>query len=92
MRLVGVQLRGGDVADRRIDADDLRTQARQRLAQQAGAAADVEHAQTAEAVQAAQVAFELAAGRIADVAEPQRVDPVQRGHLAVWVPPLGREF
>ena len=79
------------VADGSI-ADHLRAQPRERLAQQAGAAADIEDAQTRQAVQAFGVALELAAGGVADIAEPQRIDLVQRGHLAPGVPPLVRQL
>src|SRR5690606_29472239 len=60
----------------------------QRFAQQPRAATDIEHAQALETGQAARIAVELAAGGVADIAEPQRVDLVQRGHLALRIPPL----
>ena len=41
-----------------------------------------------EAIQAFDVALELAAGGVADIGQPQRIDLVQRRHLAVGVPPL----
>ena len=92
MPLVGMQFRGGDVGGGGIDADHLRAEPRERLAQQPGAAADIEQAQAREAVEALGVAVELAAGGVADIGQPQRVDLVQRRHLAVGVPPLGRQF
>ena len=88
--LAGVQLRRRNVALRRIDADHLRAESRQRLAQQAGAATDIEDAQAFEAGQAARVAVELAAGGVANEREPQRIDLVQRRHLAARIPPLDR--
>ena len=69
-----------------------RTQARQRLGQNSSAAADIEEAQARKAVEPLPVAFELPAGRIADVSKAGRVEFVQRGHLAAGVPPLLRQF
>ena len=87
-----MQPRGGDVGRRRIDPDHLRAQPRERLAQQTRAATDVEDAQTRQAAQAPRIALELAAGGVTDIGEPQRIDLVQRGHLAFGVPPLVRQF
>jgi hypothetical protein len=92
MALVGMQSRRRDVAGGRIDSDYLRAEPGERLAQQSGAAADVEDAQAGQAVQAFDVALELAAGGVANIGQPQRVDPVQRRHLAVGVPPLVRQL
>ena len=86
MSLVGMQLGGRDVAGGGIDADHLGAEPGERLAQQPGAAADVEDAQARQAVQALDVALELAAGGVADIGEPQRIDLVQRRHLAVADP------
>ena len=92
MALVGMQLGGRDIGGGWIDPDHLRAQPRERLAQQAGAAADIEDAQSGKAIQAFDVALELAAGGVADIGQPQRIDLVQRGHLALGVPPLVRQF
>jgi hypothetical protein len=92
MRLVGVQLGGGDVGGGGIDADHLGTKSGERLAQQAGATTDIEDAQAGQAVQAFDVALELATGGVADIGQPQRIDLVQRRHLAVGIPPFVRQF
>src|SRR5437868_5378449 len=83
----GMQPGGGDVGRGRIDPDHLRAQPRERLAQQTCAATDIENAQARQATQAPRVAIELAAGGVADIGESQRIDLVQRGHLALGVPP-----
>jgi len=92
MRLVGMQFRRRDIGGGRIDADHLGAEPGERLAQQAGAAADIEDAQAGQAIQAFDVALELAAGGIADIGQPQRIDLVQRRHLAVGIPPFVRQF
>jgi hypothetical protein len=81
-----------DIGGGGIDPDHLGAEPRERLAQQPGAAADIEDAQAGKAVQAFDVALELAAGGVADIGQPQRIDLVQRGHLAPGVPPLVRQF
>ena len=58
-----------------VDAGDLRAGARQRLAQQAAAAADIGHAD----------ATQIDAG--CDIGRAHRVEVVQRTRLAVWIPP-----
>src|SRR5262249_45747579 len=70
---------------------DLAAQARQRFAQNAAAAADVEHAQAAQGVELLVVAAEVPARSLLDEAEPHRVEPVQHGHLAARIPPFGSE-
>ena len=92
MSLVGMQFRRRDIAFGRIDPDHLGAEPGERLAQQPGAAADIEDAQAGKAIQAFDVALELAAGGVADIAQPQRIDLVQRRHLAVGIPPRVRQF
>jgi hypothetical protein len=92
MALVGVQPGCSNVGSGRIDADHLRAEPRERLAQQPRTTADVEHPQAGQAVQALDVALEFPCRRIADITEPQRIDLVQRRHLAVRVPPLVRQL
>ena len=91
-RAAGMQLRRGDIGLRRIDSDHLRAQPRQRFAQQSGAAADIQHAQAREAAETLGVAAERLARRVADIAQPQRIDPVQRRHLALGIPPFLGQF
>ncbi len=66
----------------------LGAQARQRLAQDAGAAADIEDAQARERVEPLAVAIEASARRLLDEAQPHRVELVQHGHLAARIPPI----
>ena len=80
-----------DIVLRRIGADDVGAEPRQRLGQDAAAAADIEHAQAVEAVELLGVAAETRGRLVADVAEPHRIELVQRRHLAARVPPLGGE-
>src|SRR5262249_402592 len=74
-----------------IGAHDLGPQARQRFAQNAAAAADVEQAQARQRVELLVVAAEMPARGLLDEAQPHRVEPVQHGHLAARIPPLGGE-
>lgn len=68
---LGMKFGDRDVGGRRIYTDHLRAKTRQRLAQQASAAANVENAQSRQAIQTLRVAVELAARRIADIGQPQ---------------------
>ena len=70
-----VQLRHFDQLGREIECDHVRALARQRLAEQPGAAADVEHARAGEA------------DAVAHVTEPRRIEFVQRALRALRVPP-----
>ena len=90
-RLRGVSLRHRDVALRRIGADDRRAEPRQRLAENAAAAADIEDAQAGKAVEPLRIAVEMRGGAVADVSEPDRIELVQRRHRPVRVPPLPGE-
>ena len=54
--------------------------------------ADVEDAESFETAQAADIAVELAARRVANEGQAQRIDLVQRRHLAVGVPPFSRQL
>src|SRR5215211_946728 len=86
-RAGGVTLGHLDAGLGRIGAHDGSTDARERLRQDAGAAADIEDTQTAQAIERFRIAPEVPAGGVADVAEPHRVDHVQRSHRAVRIPP-----
>ena len=88
--LLGVQPRDLDVGRRRIDADDLRAEPRHRLAQNPAAAADVEQAKPGERFSRLRIAREVLDDDIADVAEPHRIELVQRPELSVRAPPLRR--
>src|SRR5262249_3784288 len=68
---------------------DLGPQARQRFAQNAAAAADVEQAQARQRVELLVVAAEMPARGLLDEAQPHWVEPVHHGHLAARIPPLG---
>ena len=87
-RLLGMQLCHRDIALGRIGADDGRAEPRQRLRQNAAAAADIEDAQAFQAIELLGVAVEPLAGGVADVGEPHRIELVQHRHLAARVPPL----
>src|SRR5919204_6393509 len=69
-------LRRLDIARRGIGAHHRRAKARQRLAQNAAAAADVEYAQARERVEARLLAAELPACCLLDESQPHRVEPV----------------
>ena len=60
---------------------------RHRLAQQAAAAADVKQGQAPKAA-GPPGRDRTAPGLFADELQPDRIEPVQRRELAVWIPPL----
>ena len=73
-----------------IGADHRGAEPGQRLGQDAAAAADVEDAQARQAAEPLGVAVEMRGRRlVADIAEPHRIELVQRRHLAARVPPFG---
>ena len=78
-----------DVLLGRIGPDHLRTKPRQGLGQNTGAAADIEHAQAVEAVELLGVAVKARRGLIADIAEPDGIELVQRRHRPARIPPTG---
>src|SRR5262245_51663361 len=90
-RVGGVQLRRRDIGLRGIGAHDGGAEPRQRLAQNAAAAADVEHAELGERIEPLVVTPEMPARRLFDEAEPHRIELVQHGHLAARIPPLRRQ-
>ena len=83
-----VQAGRRDVAFAGVDAGDRGAQPRHRLAQQAAAAADIEHRQTLQRRARQRVALPMDGGAVADITQPQRVQAVQGRELAVGVPPL----
>src|SRR5512143_3583389 len=82
-------LRSGDIVLRRIGANHLGTQSRQRFRQDAAAAADIQHAQPLQAVELFGAAFKARRCLIADVAKPYRIELVQGRHGPAWIPPIG---
>src|SRR5205823_2539141 len=76
-----------DIGPRRVGADHRCTKPRQRLAQNAAPAPDVEDPQVCEAAGPLGVAVELTAGRVPDIGEAGRIELVQHRHLAARVPP-----
>ena len=71
-----------------IDPGDRRAQPGHRLADQAAAASEVDNAQAVERPAARRVQAEVSADRVANQAEPRRVQPVQRRKLAARIPPF----
>ncbi len=86
-----VQLRSLDVVRRRIGPHHPGAEPRQRLAQNAAAAADIENADAIEARRMAGVATELPAHRIPDIGEPDWIELMQHRHLSARVPPFPGE-
>src|SRR3954447_3349807 len=64
---------------------------RQRLGQEAAAAADIERGEPLERSRLARVAAESPAGFVADVLQAERVQPVERPHRPVRIPPVAGE-
>src|SRR4051794_30545397 len=83
--------RDRDVRRRRVEPDGGGAEARERFGQQAAAAADIERAEPFERSRLAPVAAELPAGLVADVLQAERVQPVERPHRPVRIPPLAGE-
>ena len=73
-----------------VGADDGGAHPRDRLGQQAAAAADVENAQAFQRLRAFRVEPEILGRLVADIAQPHRVELVQRLELAGRAPPLSR--
>ena len=86
----GMPERDGDVALGGVDAGHRGAEPRHRLAEQAAAAADIEHRQALEGT-GKSIAPPMLGGTIADVGEPHRVQPMQRRELAGRIPPLLRD-
>jgi len=84
-----MQLRCLYICLRGIGAQDASPQTRQRFAQNAAAAADVEHAQAGERIEPPFVAAEMPTRGLFDEGESHRVELVQHRHPAAWIPPLG---
>jgi len=89
--LLGMAAGDDDVAGGRIDAGHLPAHPRQRLGQQPAAAADIQYREPGERAQRLGIAMEMPHHRIADHAQPGRVHGMERGHLALLVPPLGAQ-
>ena len=62
-----VLLRDRDVAFRRVGADDGCAKSRQRFAENAAAATDIEHSQAGEAVEPQRIAVEMLSRPVANV-------------------------
>jgi hypothetical protein len=86
-RLLGVQGGDLDVLLGGIEAGHLGAETRQGFRQQAAAATDVEQLQPLQRLVVLGIAVEARAEAVADEAEAQRVEAVQRSELAVGVPP-----
>ena len=80
-----------DARGREVDPGHRGAQARERLAQQAAAAADVERGKPRKRLRRQGIAPEVRADAIAHVAEAGRIELVQRRQRAGLVPPVRRE-
>jgi hypothetical protein len=78
----------GDVAGGGVDAGDPGAEPGHRLAQQPAAAADVEQVESAERRAREGVALPVGGGAVAQVADADRVQLVQRSELAPGIPPF----
>src|SRR6186997_317019 len=84
-------LRRRDILCRRVDAGDACAEPRQRLADEAAAAADIEHAQAGKASWPPRVAPKPSAELVADIGEPHRIDAVELVEGPALVPPFPAE-
>ena len=86
-----------DIVGGGIDAGDMGAQPRQRLGEQAAAAADIEQAEACERADFARVARvaarigKMLADVIADIGDAHGVEFVQRAHGAFFGPPFGTQ-
>ena len=85
-----MRLRDCNIVLRRIGTDHVGAQSRQRLRQDSAAAADIEHAETLQAVELFRIAAKMRSRLIADIAQPDRIELVQGGHRPARIPPVGR--
>src|SRR5262249_16257230 len=76
-----------DVGFRRVGPHHACADARKRLRQDSGSAADIEDAQVAQAIERARIAAKMPARGLADEGDAHRVDHVQCAHLAARIPP-----
>jgi hypothetical protein len=83
-----VQEGGRDVAVGGIDAGDLPAEASHRFAQQSAAAADIEHRQAVQRAARQGVALPVGRDTVADKAEANRVELMQRREIAAGIPPF----
>ena len=87
-RAFGMHRRCCGVFGRGIDAGDIRSQPRQRFAQQAGTAADVERGLARQRPARLDVACPVQVDRLAQELQPHGVEPVEHGRGALGVPPV----
>ena len=85
--LGGVAARGFDGLDGGVGGDEVGAEAAQRLAEQPGAAADIEHAQARQRPRRQRLAIEVTAAMVADVGEACRVEAMQGAHRPARIPP-----
>jgi proline iminopeptidase len=88
--LFSMDARHGDVALRRIGANDLGTQSGHGFGEKTPATTDVEKTQTLEGTLGLQVTSELRRDLRGNVVQTAGVEHVQRLELAIHVPPFGR--
>lgn len=84
----GVRAGRADVFFRCIDAGHVRAHTRQRFRYKPAAAADIQQHQPVERRERTRIAAEMRAKPVAEIAEPDRVEFVQRLELACRVPPF----
>ena len=85
--LLGMIAGGVDRGGRRIDADDIGAEPRQRLGEQSGPAADVEEVDAGERRADRRLKLEMPHNQVARPANPDRVQAMQRRHRPVQIPP-----
>ena len=85
----GMDARRRDVLLRGIRAHHLRAEPGHGFRQEPAAAADVEEAQALEGADGRRIEAEMGDRALADIAEPYRIEFVERAELARRVPPFG---
>ena len=85
--LLGMIAGGLDRGGRRIDADDVGAQPRQRLGEQPGPAADVQEVDSGERRADPCLKLEMPHDQVARPADPDRIYAMERRHRAFRIPP-----
>jgi hypothetical protein len=83
-----MRLRHRDVLGRRIGSHHRGAEPRERLAQNAATAADIEETQIGETPKVVRIAAEMLGRAVADIGKPHRIEFVQGRHRPPRVPPV----
>ena len=89
---LGMKRGNSSIFRRGVHACHFAAHARQRFAQQACAAAHIQRGLAGQRLHALHIARPMHVYRIADKAEPHRIEPVQHGGGTLRIPPIPRQL